>query len=343
MSQNNDNLNGALTGIALAAATHWARYEDDSQRRLRNVRLDAEEALDLIRDMQGRGDVIRSRLPTVMDAQVGISIASPQPAAAAVIPSTTPLVRPDLAAQMETAVSDMTWPPEPGQYDDRGMVKRAGELTSLFLSLTYEEIRAFVQGLAQTRPPSRECKVQIFYAANALVAQLCGQKLTWQQYKDAWARLFGVPGGGVGGGNTPVVSPDSHSDPAREPKVIQGSLATDVQSVVPLSPTYIPGYPFANRNTDAAMRFRVTIGANVVPASSTVVRIQFGTEYKFRDLNNVLQPVQPCVQVNAAGAPRIYADQITSTTFSLVNAQSLSANTAYDVFITATAGHAVET
>ena len=77
MSRNEDNLNGAMTGIAIAAAAHWARYDDDTQRRLHNVRLDAEEALDLIRDMQNRGEVVRSRLPTVMDALVGTSIAKP--------------------------------------------------------------------------------------------------------------------------------------------------------------------------------------------------------------------------------------------------------------------------
>ena len=63
---------------------------------------------------------MRGRLPTVMDAQVGLAIASPQPTAAAVIPNTTPLVRPDLTTtQMETAVADMAWPQSP-PGDDRG-------------------------------------------------------------------------------------------------------------------------------------------------------------------------------------------------------------------------------
>lgn len=272
MSRNEDNLNGAMTGIAIAAAAHWARYDDDTQRRLRNVRLDAEEALDLIRDMQSRGEVVRSRLPTVMDAQVGISIASPQPTAASVVPSTTPLVRPDLTTQMETAVADMTWPPEPGQYDDRGLVKQAGELTSMFLSLTYEEVRAFVQGLSQSRPPSRDCKVQIYYAANALIAQLCGQKLTWQQYKDAWARVFG-------GATGIATTTDPHIDPARPPSV--GALGAGVGTVVPLTslPGGIPGSPYANRNTDKAMRFRITTNG-AVGAGNAIVTVSFNSEFR---------------------------------------------------------------
>ena len=186
MAKDDNTLNGTLTGVALAAAAHWARYDDGTQRSLRNVRADAEEALDRIRDSQSRGEALRSRLPAVMDAQVGIALASPQTTAAAVIPSTNPLTRPDLTTQMESAISEMSWPPEPGQYDERGLVKQAGELTAMFLAMTYEEVRAFVQGLAQARPPSADCKMQTYYAANALVAQLCAQKLTWQQYRDVW-------------------------------------------------------------------------------------------------------------------------------------------------------------
>lgn len=316
MSRNDENLNGAMTGIAIAAAAHWARYDDDTQRRLRNVRLDAEQALDLIRDMQSRGEIVRSRLPTVMDAQVGISIASPQPSAAAVIPSTTPLVRPDLTSQMETAVSEMTWPPEPGEYDDRGMVKQAGELTSMFLSLTYEEVRAFTQGLAQSRPPSRDCKVQIYYAANALVAQLCGQKLTWQQYKDAWARMFGS--------GIVTTTLDPHIDPSRPPGV--GALGGGVLSVVPLTslPGGIPGYAYPNRNTDKGMRFRITTNG-AVGAGNPIVTVSFNSE--FRDENG---PFQPVVLVN--GDLPFYAVNITSLSFVLKSTQGLANAQIYDFF-----------
>ena len=104
-------------------------------------------------------------------------IASPQPTAASVFPSTTPLVRSDLTTQMETAVADMTWPPEPGRYDDRGLVNQAGELTSMFLSLTYGEVRAFVQGPvpeppAVAGPPGadlrrRQCPDLLSFAARS--------------------------------------------------------------------------------------------------------------------------------------------------------------------------------
>lgn len=190
MDTKDNSLMGALTGLAVTAAGWWSRYDEDTQRRLRNTRADIRDALELIRELNARGEVHRSRLPTVQDAFVGLSLSSPQPTAPAFIPSTTPSVRPDLTSQMETAVGDMSWPPEPGDYDSRGLVKRAGELTSMFLALTFEEVRAFVQGMAQPRSPGREAKLQIFYAVNALVATLCEKRLTWDQYRTLWGRLL---------------------------------------------------------------------------------------------------------------------------------------------------------
>lgn len=334
------NLNGALTGLALAAATHWARYDEGTQRRLRDIRMDAEEALDLVRELQSHADSMRSRLPTVMDAQVGLSIASPQPAAAAVVPSTAPLSRPDLASQMEVAVADMKWPPEPGVYDDRGLVREAGELTSMFLALTYEEIRAFVQGLAQSRPPSREAKLQIFYAANALVAQLGEQRLSWAQHKERWARFFGnstQPNGPA----APVAEPPrAHQDPARPPQLV-GPLGPAVASLAALSSQTVAGYPYANRNTDEAMRFRITVGGNAVAANTVLGAIQFGSEYRYRAPDGSLVPFQPVVLVSP-GRGGIFADSISPRGFQLVSMTGLAANQAVDVFIATVPGHAVD-
>lgn len=324
MSQHG-NLNGTITGIALAAAAHWARYDNETQRRLRNVRQDAEEALDLIHDMQSHGESVRRSLPTVMDAQVGVAIASPQPASAAVVPNTAPMSRPDLSAQLETTVADLTWPPEPGQYDDRGLVKQAGELTSMFLALTFEEVRAFVLGLTQPRPPTRDAKVQIFNAAGALVASIASLRLSPAQYRAAWSRLFGSDATGP--------TADPHRDPQRPPMPV-GALAGNVQSVMPLSSASIPGFPFANRNTDAAMRFRVTTGAAVVPANQPIATIQFGSDYRFRsaDPDGDSAPMQPIVVVSSA-LHRFYADNITATSFTLMNAVALQAGSSFDVFV----------
>lgn len=317
------NANGALTGIVLAATAHWARYDDDTQRRLRNVRDDAEAALEECKRMQGHGDVIRSHLPVLMDAQVGIALATAQPTSPSVLPSTVPLSRPDLQASMEVAIEDMQWPPEPGEYDERGMVKRAGELTPMFLAQTYEEVRAFVQGLAQTRSPTKEAKLQVWNAANALVGQLATQRLTWQQYKDAWARLFG---GGVGGN-----SGDAHRDPARGPSFIASNNA--VATLVPLSSLTLPGYPWANRQTDVGMRVRITALVNVNPGTNLGL-VAFGSEYRYSDG----VPFQPVVQSYTIGVNKIVVDGITSTGFTLSNQAQITAGQFVDVHIATGSG-----
>ena len=84
-----------------------------------------------------------------MDAQVGLSIASQQQTTPSVVPSSAPSTRPDLTTSMESGVADLSWPPQPGEYTDRGLVKQAGELTASFLAMTYEEVRAFVLGLTR--------------------------------------------------------------------------------------------------------------------------------------------------------------------------------------------------
>ena len=319
-----DQLSGALTGIAVAAAAHWARYDDDSQRRLRNVRLDAEEALDQIRQMQSHAELLRSRLPVVMDAQVGIALASPQPTAPSVVPSTVPLTRPDLATQMEAAVTELSWPPEPGQYDERGLIKQTGELTSLFLALTYEEVRAFLQALPQSRAPSADGKVQIFSAANSLIAQLGTQKLTWQQYKDAWARVFGSTASATATATTVPVpaAPEPHTDASRPPVV--SALGGGVASAVPLTSVAgcVPGYPYANKNTDKAMRFRMTT-SNTVVAGTPLVTVTFGSE--FREDGGPIQPV-----VLVSGDPQFYTTNVTAQSFVLKSTQHLAGNQSYD-------------
>ena len=169
--------------------------------------------------------------------------------------------------------------------------------------------------------------MQIYDAANALIAQFCGQKLTWQQYKDAWARVFG-------GATGIATTTDPHIDPARPPSV--GALGAGVGTVVPLTslPGGIPGYPYANRNTDAAMRFRINIGASSINSGQQLCTIQFGSEYRTRDAQGQLVAAQPVVLVNSA-LNRLYADAITPTGFSLFNAAVLPANTSVDVFLSA--------
>lgn len=316
---------GALTGAVIAAAANWARYDDDTQRRLRNVRLDAEHALDVVRDMQSRGEAIRSRLPTVNDAQVGIALANSTEPAPAAVPSAGAPTRPDVFSTMESGVADMSWPPQPGQYDDRGMVRQVGELTSLFLTLTFEEVRAWIQGLAQSKQPSKDAKVQIFYAANSLISTLSSLKLTWQDYQNAWTRLFTgngtIPttgGGGPNTGHTSVTSPPTISQ-------MDGGLA----SVKPLG---LPELPLGieHQNTDAANKWRILVGGANINAETTVMIVTFGSTYTKNG-----KPYQPVI---SSSDPKFYISAITPGGFIVKNNVQLPAGASFDVFFGVSGG-----
>lgn len=311
----NENLNGALTGVALAAAAHWARYDDDTQRRLRNVRLDTQEALDLIRDLISRGEMVRGRLPTLMDTQIGLAIASPAPNTPAIIPTTIPQTRPDLFDVTTSSASRMKWPPVPGKYDERGLVTEVGELTPLFLALTYEEDRAFLQGLTQARPPTADAKDQIFRVANALIAQVAGQHLTWQQYKDAWARLFG-------GSITPSAA--AHNDPGNPPTII--AVDAGVASIKARGLPDIINYPYKHNNTDQASKWRITVAGANISADTALVTYQFGASY----IGPEGVPFEPAIALSHGW---LFVASPTPTGFVIKNNVALTANSVLDFSI----------
>lgn len=307
---------GALTGAVIAAAANWSRLDDDTQRRLRSVRDNASDALDMVRDVASRGDAIRTRLAVVQDAQVGIAIASAVEPSPTTVPTVTPTQRPDIFTNGEVSVADMNWPPEPGQYDPRGFVTRAGELSTMFLSLTYEEVRAFVQGLAQRTSPNATGKVQVYYAANALVATVASLNLRWNDYRDAWGRLFGLPGAGVGTIGT------SHANPLFPPSV--SGWDAGIASVKPLGlPEINTGYK--HNNTDAVSKWRITIGPGNVNSGTMLFTMAFNQPY-----TKGPDQFQPVV---AANDPRLNVLNVTSISAAFQNNVVLLANQTYDIGI----------
>lgn len=311
---NNDNLTGALTGMALAAATNWARYDDDTQRRLRNQRLDLQALNNAVAEMNARGEVLRSKLPIVQDAQVGLALANSSSPTPQLIPTNSPINRPDFVARAQTAIQEMTWPPQPGTYDEKGMVKEVGEMTQTFLALTYEEVRCFIEALPQSQQPSAECKRAIFFAANSLTRALCSlPTLTYDEFLAAWQRLF-----------SGQLLLGVHSDPAKAPRIID-ALGTNVASVMPL------GGP----NTDRASRWRITAsGANPIGAGTAIAIIRWGSEWRYQ--NMAIQPVVAFTSLNN----NIYADAgtVSSTQLTIYNTYQINAAVSLDFQLTATSG-----
>jgi len=278
-----ETLEGVLSGAALAAAAGFAREGDETQRKIRIARDDSTRALREIEELNTRAEVVRSRMPVVMDFDAGLSVANQPSPVPSVTPSTAGVGRPDLAANMSTAIADLKWPPKPGQYDERGNIMAIGELTALASALTYEELRAFLQGLVQSRQPTPAQKIQIFYVANTLIAALYSLNLNEEQYLQTWKSFFA---GGVGG----ATQEDAHGLVTSPP--VASIIDPGIASVVPLGLPSIPTCSYAHQNTDYASKWRVTVGANVV-AGSAAFQITFGTSPWVKN-GKPYQPVVLC-------------------------------------------------
>ena len=323
-----DKLNaieGGIIGAALAAANGYAREGDETQRKLSIAREDATRALREFDELNTRGDMLRSRMPPVMDFIAGLSIAHQPSPTPSVTPSTAALARPDFAANMADAVSDLKFPPKPGQYDERGNIIAVGELTALASALVVEETRAFLQGIVQSKPPTAAHKVQIYYAANALVSVLQNTNLSRDQHVEMWKRLFGGSAGGAAGG-TSVVDPHRLVTSPPVAQVVDPGIA----SVVPLGQPELVNYPYAHQNTDYASKWRVTLSASVA-AGATAFQVTFGTYPWLKD-GKPYQPVVIC------SSPFWVVSQVTSNGFTVKAVQGISAASSLDVGFAVCAG-----
>jgi hypothetical protein len=287
----NQQVNGALTGMLVAAAANWAKYDDETQRRLRNIRNDAEAALDEIRNLQSRGELIRLRIPVVQDFQVGLALASPALITPQLTPAVVPMIRPNLTSITPSAIADLQWPPVVGSYDPNGMTSQPGDMTVLSLALSYEEVRAFILGMTQSSAPQPTTKTQIYNAASGLVQALAHmgstKPLTIAEYATIWLMLFQGTAVGPGGpGSSPI---DPHTSTALPP--VATSLHANA-AITPLGKPEIPAYPYEHQNTDRASKWRIVI-TGAVPALTSIATFKFGTVFTRNG-----KPFQPSVSIS---------------------------------------------
>lgn len=323
MQGSNSALTGAMSGLLVAAATSWAKQDDDTQRKLRNVRDDAEDALDEIRDYKSRGDQIRIRLPSVQDFQVGLALSNPTLPTTAVTPPVGQVLRPNLR-QMAQQAEDFQFPPRVGVYDPNGMTSQPGDLTFVSLALTYEEVRAFILGLAQPSMPLSDTKTQVFNAASGLVQALnkagVHLKLTEEDYATIWYALFS---GGAGVSGTSANDP--HNSTALAPSATSGHATV---ALTPLGLPELVGYPYYHQNTDRAFKFRAVV-TGTTPSATTFATFKFGTAFT-RDG----KPFQPAV---ACSDGRVKITSLLHDKFSVENLQQFQ-NETVDLTFTVTGG-----
>ena len=288
------NVAGAVAGGAVAAIVQLARTSDDTDRRLRDSQNDATGALNWIRQFGSRGEVLRSRLPVVQDFQAGLSAATAQTPGPSVIPPSVPPSRPNLASGMESQVQNMQWPPATGTYDAQGMLTSVGELAVLAECLTFQEVRAILQGFVLQNQPNGACQIQLMRMANALAYQVCQQGLTWQQYQQAWANLFSSPAA-----PPPAASPtaaQAHMDIANPPRGV--SVAGLVSNVMAIKPS-----------TDMGQRWQFTMAAGNVAAGIPLFAVTFSAPFRFQDTDGgivgfapLITPTSPAYAISGASA-----------------------------------------
>jgi len=299
----NNKITGAMAGFLAAGLASINRYDTETQRRIRNAKEDSRDALDQIADYKSNGEQIRGRLATVMDAQVGLALANPAQVTPEILPTSTKLTRP---AFDEESVQDLSWPPRAGVYDAKARVSEVGELSRTFLALTFQEVRAFLEGLAQPKSPSQAGLLQISRAANQLIAVAASLNLSASQYAAAWQRLF-------------TGSAGTTSDPHSGVPVI--GIPNAANNVVAVS--FVP----SSVKSDRAMRLRITAGGGNIVTGSDVVTISFASEWK--DASGV--PMTPAI----FGSQGLFAAATTSTGFTLQVSQAIGVNTTqeYSVFV----------
>lgn len=313
------------TGLGAGASALWwfQQNERDRADKMRNIQLDGRDTRDRLNDMLSSGDWYRLTTTAVRDVISGFSTANALRVAPTAIPNPVYQTRPDLTGGAN--IPGLSWPPTVSTYTENGNPQSFGELAQAAQVFTYEENRAWSQGMTLPKPPSQDMKSQIFFAAQGLSNTLAGMKMTMAQYQAAWLAVFLQAHGQSAG--------DPHFDPNKSP--MAGAFGAGIASVVALTAQNVPGFPYMNPNTDAAMRFRVTTNA-AVGSGNPIFTVTFATSYQWvRPMDGVTLPFQPVVHANG---PLFYIEGISHNGFVVKNQNSLAANQVYDVFISVNAG-----
>ena len=167
----------------LLAWVGTARGVDDALAKIRQTGRSVDGAIAALAEYSSRAEQLGLRAPIVQDLLRGLLAAAPRLTAG--VTPTPAAGRPVLDAERQ-----QQWPPAVGESDKDGNPRRIGELADLGLALTFEEVRAFIIGLAQQKQPQPAARQQIARVARALVAVVSRLKLDLGQYESAWTRLF---------------------------------------------------------------------------------------------------------------------------------------------------------
>lgn len=329
-------LDGSLLGAASGALWWLSQDNQDRDERLRSVQLDNRSLSNRLNSLTGSADWVRLTSPAVRDASVGIAAATPTAAAAQTVPPiANAATRPDLSGGAN--ITQMQWPPSVGQYDAAGRTAGPGELSLAAYALTYQESRAWTQGLAQSQAPTGEQVQQLFYAAQGLSGAAMGMRRSAGEWQAVWKSLLATRATGMDGESGAAMQMDPHLDPAKSPSIVAVAAARVIALNDPAAGAPPPA--MNNPQTDATNRWRIQCGAAGHGAGERLARVTFRTEYFVRTTGGA-KSFQPVVVTNR---PQIvYADNVTSTGFDLIAGSALGGGVMVDVAVAVSAGVGAE-
>lgn len=242
-----DKLSAMLTGLATSTAFHFLRRDTDNQNRLDRSRDDIDALQRRIQDMASNGHWLRASSAVVADLLSGVALARSEETTPTVLPNLSTINRPQLINALQSGIGNFAWPPKEGEYTANGYIEKAGELVSLGLILTFEEVRAFIHGLVLDNAPTQAEKISAFNAAAELIRAIVNRNFSRQQWKVTWERLFG-----------PV------------PHAVAPVIGQTLPNVTAQALTGAK---------DSALVVKVTIGAGGINAGAQVAKVTFGTAY----------------------------------------------------------------
>ena len=321
-----DEMLGAMTGAIVPVAIQWSRYDDETQRRVRETKYDLRDLRDAFAESQGWGGMVRSRLPIVMDWDTGLAIATAQQPTAQQIPTLPSLQqRPNLCQGAESFISSMQWPPRPGIYDAKQNVKQVGELSTTALACTYEEVRAAILGFVSCNGSTAAGRVQLYRAINALNDTAQAQNMSKAEYAARWAQLFGVP--------TSTIDP--HRDPSKSPTISNVNAGANVASVIFVT-TGLQNE--SNPQTDAGHRLRITAGVGGdIPPNTDICTVIFATSYQYKKADGTTARLQPQVHFQGASA-RFFFGSVSYVSYTLQTNQLIPSGGSVEVSVLVDAG-----
>ena len=245
------NTKEVIAGAVAVALPLWVRAQDDTDRDLRNNRLDLRDLESELRACCNHGAMIRSKLAIAQDVGVGLALSNPKTTVPEILPTSTPYTRPVIG---EDTINDYKYPPRVGNYLPNGALTEAGEMTRLALALAFQENRAWIEGFTLPGSPAPSVTAQIFSASRALSTVISGLTLSRSEWISAWKQLFE---NGLQAIGTPTIG--------------NVNVANGVASVTPIG-----GATFTNR----AMRIRVTASNVGINASTELATVTFSKPYQ---------------------------------------------------------------